>query len=346
MSEAKTFQCPSCGSPILVSGPEKEVKCQYCGNTVIVPEELREQPAPTFTPTAFPSSSFQSDFGQSSPISDQTAHTIETGGKVAAGVTVGVTAMSFILPIVLTCVILGVVGGILLYVFSNVNSAVKTAPSTEAPIAAVPTFAPPTVAPTFTPMPIDTPVPFSKVLFKDNFTKTNSGWDTSHDSNYTLEYKSGKYHILINKADGGQVVWNANTDSFTDVSVEVDAQETTGPSDGLIGVACRASQDGGMYTFEFSQNGDYGIYKYDSNGNATSLDESTLSPNTVNQGDVNHIEGVCSGSTLTLVLNGQALLQVEDSDYTTGGAGLIVRTGSSGDAGIDTLFSSFLVKGP
>ncbi|MCL4530581.1 MAG: hypothetical protein M1282_14350 [Chloroflexi bacterium] len=209
-----------------------------------------------------------------------------------------------------------------------------------------PTIAPPTIAPTFTPRPIDTPVPFSKILFKDNFTKTNSGWDVSHDSNYTLEYKSGKYHILINKTDGGQVVWNANTDNFTDMSVEVDAQETAGPSDGLIGVACRASQDGGMYTFEFSQNGDYGIYKYDSNGNATSLDESTLSPNTVNQGDANHIEGVCSGSTLTLILNGQALLQVEDSDYTTGGAGLIVRTGSSGDAGIDTLFSNFLVKGP
>ncbi len=335
MSDTKTFQCPSCGSPILTSGAEKEVQCQYCGNTVIVPEELREQPAPP-PPVEFNYS------GETIQSNDRAMQTIETAGKVTAGV----TAAGVILPIALTCIILGAVGAILFYVFSNVNSAAKTALSTEAPIASVPTIAPPTAAPTATPQPIDTPVPFSKVLFKDNFTKTNSGWDTSHDANYTLEYKSGKYHILINKTDGGQVVWNANTDNLTDMSVEVDAQETAGPSDGLIGIACRASQDGGMYTFEFDQNGDYGIYKYDASGNATSLDESTLSPNTVSQGNVNHIEGVCSGSTLTLVLNGQALLQVEDSDYTTGGAGLIVRTGSSGDAGIDTLFSNFLVKGP
>ncbi len=335
MSEAKTFQCPSCGSPVLTSGAEKEVKCQYCGNTVIVPEELRDQPAPP-PPVEF------NYVGQTFDGTDKAMQTIETVGKVTAGV----TAVSVILPVALTCVILGVVGGILFYVFSNVNSAVKTAFSTEAPAASAPTIAPPTLAPTFTPQPIDTPVPFAKVLFKDNFTKTNSGWDTSHGADYTLEYKSGKYHILINKADGGQVVWNANTDNFTDVSVEVDAQETAGPSDGLIGVACRASQDGGMYTFEFDQNGEYGIYKYDASGNATSLDEGALSPNTVNQGEVNHIAGVCDGNTLTLILNGQPLLQVEDSDYTKGGAGVIVRTGSSGEAGIDTLFSNFLVKGP
>jgi len=42
---------------------------------------------------------------------------------------------------------------------------------------------------------------------------------------------------------------------------------------------------------------EFGIYKY-SNGSADSLDEETMDPNTVNQNDVNHIEGVCSGDNI------------------------------------------------
>jgi DNA-directed RNA polymerase subunit RPC12/RpoP len=41
MSEAKAFQCPKCGSALESHGSAAEIKCGYCGNTVIVPEELR-----------------------------------------------------------------------------------------------------------------------------------------------------------------------------------------------------------------------------------------------------------------------------------------------------------------
>ncbi len=75
------------------------------------------------------------------------------------------------------------------------------------------------------------------------------------------------------------------------MSVEADVQQTAGPNDGLIGVVCRANDDGSVYAFEFDQNGDYGIYKSDANGNMKALDEGTMDPNTVNQNDVNHIEG-------------------------------------------------------
>ena len=61
---------------------------------------------------------------------------------------------------------------------------------------------------------------------------------------------------------------------------------------------------------------------------------------------MNRIEGVCSGDTLTLLLNGQVLWQVQDSDYSKGAVGLTVLTGSSGDPGVDVLFSNSVVKGP
>lgn len=64
MSEGKLFKCPSCGSALSPQGDATEIKCQYCGNTVIVPEELRA-PAkgPVFTQTTAPTTGGPSILG-------------------------------------------------------------------------------------------------------------------------------------------------------------------------------------------------------------------------------------------------------------------------------------------
>jgi LSD1 subclass zinc finger protein len=43
MSEAKSFNCPNCGSPLMPDGTAKQVKCAFCSSIVIVPEELGDQ---------------------------------------------------------------------------------------------------------------------------------------------------------------------------------------------------------------------------------------------------------------------------------------------------------------
>src|SRR5438128_1607019 len=43
MSSEGVFACPSCGASLSVEGEQTYVKCGYCGNTVIVPEELRSR---------------------------------------------------------------------------------------------------------------------------------------------------------------------------------------------------------------------------------------------------------------------------------------------------------------
>jgi hypothetical protein len=112
-----------------------------------------------------------------------------------------------------------------------------------------------------------------------------------------------------------------------------------------LGVACRVTDAGNLYSFEISQDGTYGIYKY-ANWSSDTLDEGTLDPNTISHGKINQLEGVCDGDTLTMVLNGQPLLQVQDSDYTSGGIGLIALPGSGNAKGVDVLFSQLLVQGP
>ena len=219
---------------------------------------------------------------------------------------------------------------------SNLNSAIPT------DVSAVFTQVP-TDTPTLAPTPFDTPAPFNKTLLKDNFTNPSSGWDKAHTSNYTLEYKNGTYHILINDPQNGQIVYLGK--NFTDASIQVGIQQTAGADDSHLGVACRVTDTGSLYSFEFSQDGTYGIYKY-TNWSSDTLDEGTLDPNTISEGKINQLVGVCDGPTLTLLLNGQPLLQAQDSDYTSGGIGLIALPGTGNAPGFDIQLSQHLVKGP
>ena len=334
MTKLQNSTCPNCGSPLDVKPGDTRIKCAYCGSSILVSENEDSTPE-------VPNFSFQLD--------DNTYKEIGTVGKVTAGIAIS----SIVLPIVITVVVLCVTGIILFFALKPIQflpaaptSVIPTliiaptaAPPTDFPTATPP--ATPTTAPTFTPFP--TPIPFTNVLFQDDFSKTSSGWDQLHETDYTLEYKDGAYHVAVGAQDGGESVWVG--DNYTNLSVEVEANQTAGPDDALVGVSCRVKQGVGGYSFEFAQNGTYGIYEY-TKGSPSALDEALLDPNTVNANGENDIEGICSGSTLTLILNGEALMQVEDSTYTSGGAGLIVRTGDSGEAGIDVSFTQFVVKGP
>ena len=47
----KTFDCPKCGAPVTYDRqetpglPDPKVRCNYCGSTLIVPDEIHGQPA-------------------------------------------------------------------------------------------------------------------------------------------------------------------------------------------------------------------------------------------------------------------------------------------------------------
>jgi LSD1 subclass zinc finger protein len=334
MAELQSSTCPNCGSPLEVKPGDTRIKCAYCGSSIVVSEHENSTPE-------LPQYSFNID--------EQTARGISTVGKVTAGIAIS----GIILPVVISVVILCIVGIILVFVFSNVNSAIKTVaipltqPAVALPMALATALPTPTIVPSPTAEPtatlFPTPLPFTTVLRRDDFSMTSTGWDQVHETDYTLEYMNNSYHVFVGAQNGGQSVWIG--DNYTDVSVEVDVNQTAGPDDASIGVSCRFTQDVGGYGFEFSRDGTYGIYKY-TQGSPDALDESVLDSNTVNTTGTNHIEGSCVGSTLTLLLNGKPLMQVDDSAYSTGGAGLVIRTGSSGVPGIDVLFNQFVIKGP
>lgn len=333
MTDTRTFQCPNCGSPLTTTGAEKEVKCPYCGSTAIVPDELRSPPQSQPASRSYYSAA-TNRAGDESPEEQDTAggETIETR---SSGVRIAILAAVVAVGIAL-------VAGVGMLVAPRMSSGGQSLGQSGSSANAAFSTAAPTATPT---EPIPTPVPFTKVLFKDDFNSSSSGWPRARNPKYTLEYKGGQYHVQINEQGQGQEVTRTGGRDYSDASIEVDVQQTAGPEDGLMGVTCRNDDNGNFYSFEIGQDGTYGIFKY-VNDNGDALDEETLQPNTINQNGVNHVEGICQGDTLTLLLNGQVLSQVQDSNYAKGSVGLLVRTGSSGDPGEDVLFSNLVVKGP
>jgi len=48
------FACPNCGANQSVNDDETSTQCQFCGNTISVPENLRPKTAPPPAPSAYP----------------------------------------------------------------------------------------------------------------------------------------------------------------------------------------------------------------------------------------------------------------------------------------------------
>ena len=42
MSSEQNFACPSCGGRLTYAGTAPTMVCNYCGNTIAVPNELRQ----------------------------------------------------------------------------------------------------------------------------------------------------------------------------------------------------------------------------------------------------------------------------------------------------------------
>src|SRR5512143_2968828 len=66
MPQIQVFDCPSCGASLSYDGgPETTITCQFCGTTVVIPEEVRAKAAPP--PPVYPGVVYPGAQGQAAP---------------------------------------------------------------------------------------------------------------------------------------------------------------------------------------------------------------------------------------------------------------------------------------
>jgi hypothetical protein len=188
------------------------------------------------------------------------------------------------------------------------------------------------------------PNQLNNVLFADDFSDPNSGWDIVDTTNYYSDYYQNSYRMIIN-TDMSDSWANPGNNVFTDVTIEVDATKNAGPDDNDFGVICRYQNENEFYYAVISSDGFYGILKVTSDS-TTQLGFDELQPsNAIDQGTTtNKLRFDCVGDVLTLYVNGQQIDRQIDSTYSAGNVGLIAGTYDT--PGTDILFDNFIVTQP
>ncbi len=180
------------------------------------------------------------------------------------------------------------------------------------------------------------------IVFEDDFSDPESGWDSWSDETSKTDYLDGEYQILVGQENW--YYWANPYRDFTDVIVDVDITKQGDP-DGDAGIICRYVDASNFYFLRITTDGYYGISKI-IDGEEIQLDMDELSQSSrIKTGNAtNHITAECVGSSLRLLVNGREVATAEDSELTSGDVGLI--GGSFDLAGVDLRFDNFVVMKP
>jgi hypothetical protein len=188
-----------------------------------------------------------------------------------------------------------------------------------------------------------TPVPGEGVIFKDDFSSPNSGWNRVTAPKGESNYADGMYRIFVNEPNID--IWSLAGRDLADVRIEVDAYKMGGDRNNRFGIICRAASPAQFYTLVVSSDGYYGIGMIDGN-NYRLIGMDALQPtDAIHQGSaLNHIRADCVGDTLTLYINGVKVVSVQDKQLASGDVGVIAGTYDA--PGTDIRFDDFTVYKP
>lgn len=220
-----------------------------------------------------------------------------------------------------------------------------TVPTATPTITSTPTATEtPTPTPTETPTPTPTVLLPGDILYSDDFSNPDSGWDRVRDEIKISDYENGGYRMWLNQKQYD--MWANPGKQFTmPVRIEVDVTKSGGPDDNAFGLICDYQDVANFYYGEISSDG-YAIIGKVQAGKSSYLSATKMQPvSGINTGDsTNHIRLDCINGTLTLYANDKKVAETNDSTFSTGDVGLQVSTFT--EVGVDLLFHNFVVKFP
>jgi hypothetical protein len=158
-----------------------------------------------------------------------------------------------------------------------------------------------------------------------------------------MDYNEAGLRILVSAEN--QMLWSGPGLEFEDVQLEVQATRLSGPEDNLFGIVCRAVDRLNFYFLAISSDGYYGIGKVKQGVHELLSGDQLLPHESILRGEAsNHLRAGCSGSQLSLSVNGVEIAAAEDAEFGSGEVGLLAGAFSS--PGADILFDNFFVTQP
>ena len=164
-----------------------------------------------------------------------------------------------------------------------------------------------------------------RVLFKDDFSNSGSGWGEAEDDTALREYRDGEYVFEV--YDTGWFIWNnpgegdlANTHTTVTVTNVGEALDPT------FGVICNYADENAFYYMGIGPDGYYAIVRVDGDDDVFLTSDENLwmqSDDIEINADSYKLEAVCAeDGTLTLIVNDTEIASVNDTTYGQGDIGL------------------------
>jgi hypothetical protein len=181
------------------------------------------------------------------------------------------------------------------------------------------------------------------VLFKDDFSKENSGWSISEDALSFSGYEEGKFRLWVDVPD--YQIWSVPGLNFKNSHIATRAEKRSGPDNNFFGVLCRYQDEFNYYSFVISSDGYFGAYKVVDGEKSLITQQSMEFSEVINRGNAtNDIQAVCNGNNFLFIVNEKQLVEMQDDCLTYGDVGLIA--GNLAENGVDILFDHFIVIKP
>lgn len=178
--------------------------------------------------------------------------------------------------------------------------------------------------------------------WSDDFSDPAGGWQAESDASAEVRCYEGVMRLLVKVPN--RLAWASAGQEFSDFRLAVEATQVAGPDDNEYGVLVRMRDADHFYRFSISGDGYYLVSKYDG-GVWEVLNDDWTSSAAIHLGTVtNLLEVVCRGATMTFLVNGVTLMQVEDGSYSRGDIGLYA--GSFFEPGVEIHFDNLTVTEP
>lgn len=193
----------------------------------------------------------------------------------------------------------------------------------------------------------DAPIVESNILFQDDFSNTNSGWDRADWDSGLTDYGNDVYRMAV-KIPSYDIWANPGQYVEGDVRIEVDATKISGEDDNDFGLICRydgSPESPNYYFFIISSDGFAVIGKVTAGASEYISSDRMETAEAINQGStLNHLRADCIGNILTFFVNGQQVASTTDSSYPSGDVGLVA--GTFDIPSTEITFDNFVVSKP
>jgi hypothetical protein len=177
-----------------------------------------------------------------------------------------------------------------------------------------------------------------ETVISDDFSDANSGWATGSEEEWALYYEAGRYFAEVNPSEYSS--WSSLAGDYANITINVDVNIEQAAHDGDIGVLCRYEDADNHYALEVSEDGYYSIWKR-VNGEVSYLVEWTKSELIPTDSSSFVLNASCDGAQLSVGINGELLATATDTDFASGGVGLLAGTWENG--GLVVSFDNFEV---